>query len=200
MRKQPHQQRAKVLVDFMLQATEQCIVEEGLIRLTTPKVAERSGISVGSIYQYFENKDELVEELLRRKMIDFGQQFKQLIMHLDDQPLENIIALAVNFGFQSMKMNNGFYLEILKHWHLFRGSEAETILQKDCFDLAMYLFNRFFPTWDIEQLSHKAFVIINSTLFTMVRFASDEYFLIKEQRLQEELSQMIVCYLRNNQN
>ena len=199
MRKQPQQQRAKVLVDFILQATEQCIIEDGLIRLTTPKISQRSGISVGSIYQYFDDKDQIINELLKRKMLDYGQQFKQLIMHMDGQSLENIIALAVHFGFESMRMNNGFYLEVVKHWHLFRGTEAEQILQKDCFDLALYLFNRFFPDWNMAQLSHKAFVIINSTLFTMMRFASDEHFLIQEQQLKEEISQMIIAYLQAEQ-
>lgn len=56
MRKQPQQQRAIYLVDTVLHAAQLCIAEYGLLQLTTPKIAERSGISVGSIYQYFENK------------------------------------------------------------------------------------------------------------------------------------------------
>ena len=38
-------------------------------------------------------------------------------------------------------------------------------------------------------------MIINSTLFTMMRYASKNTFLIEEQRLQQELSKMIVAFL-----
>ena len=57
MRKRPQQQRAKIIVETILEATQLCIAEQGLLQVTTPKIAERSGVSVGSIYQYFENKD-----------------------------------------------------------------------------------------------------------------------------------------------
>ncbi len=59
----------------------------------------------------------------------------------------------------------------------------------------MYLFGRYYPQWDFETLKHKSFVIINSTLFTMMRYASKNTFLIEEQRLQQELSTMIVTFL-----
>ena len=48
---------------------------------------------------------------------------------------------------------------------------------------------------DFETLKHKSFVIINSTLFTMMRYASKNTFLIEEQRLQQELAKMIVAFL-----
>jgi AcrR family transcriptional regulator len=79
MRKAPQQQRSKIVVDHIL-GTQQCIAQYGLLHTTTPKIAEKSGVSVGSIYQYFENKDQIIEELLRRKSELLGQQLKELVM------------------------------------------------------------------------------------------------------------------------
>ncbi|MFW1802454.1 TetR/AcrR family transcriptional regulator, partial [Acinetobacter nematophilus] len=46
MRKQPQQQRARNLVDSILEATQLCIAEQGLVNVTTPKISENSGVSV----------------------------------------------------------------------------------------------------------------------------------------------------------
>ena len=196
MRKQPQQQRAKVIVDNVLEATQLCISEYGLLQITTPKIAERAGVSVGSIYQYFENKEEIVQELLRRKSENLGLALKQIAITQDELRLEEIIPISIQFGFDMMKADGGFFIEVLKHWHGYNNSEAAQILEKHFFEVGMYVFNRFYSHWNFEMLKHKSFVIINSTLFTMMRYVSNNSFLISEQQLKHELSTMILAYLK----
>ena len=197
MRKQPQQQRAIYLVDTVLHAAQLCIAEYGLLQLTTPKIAERSGISVGSIYQYFENKEQIVQELLLRKSETLGQALKQLVVTQEQLTIEEIIPLSVQFGFDMMKADQGLFIEVLKHWHGYNHSKAAQVLEQHFFEVGLYVFNRFDREWDFETLKHKSFVIINSTLFTMMRYVSNNDFLIEEQQLKNELSKMILAYLKN---
>ncbi|BCW86939.1 HTH-type transcriptional regulator BetI [Alphaproteobacteria bacterium SO-S41] len=67
-RKQPRQRRAQATVDAIMEATIQVLLEGGLQRLTTTRVAERAGVSVGTMYQYFPQKQALLFALLRRYM------------------------------------------------------------------------------------------------------------------------------------
>ena len=195
MRKQPQQQRAKKIVDDILEAAQLCIAEQGIVQVTTPKIAEKSGVSVGSIYQYFENKDEIIQELLRRKSENLGMAFKQIAIAQENLTLAEIIPISIQFGFDMMKADDGFFMEVLKHWHGYNNSEAAQILEKHFFEVGMYVFNRYFQQWNFETLRNKSFVIINSTLFTMMRYVSNNSFLISEQQLKKELSQMILAYL-----
>ena len=195
MRKKPQQQRAKLIVDHILQAAQICIVEQGLMQITTPKIAEKAGVSVGSLYQYFENKEEIIQELLRRKSENLGLALKQMVVTQEQLSIQEIIPLSIQFGFDVMRAESGFFIEVLKHWHGYNNSEAAQILEKHFFELGMYLFNRFYRHWDFETLKHKSFVIINSTLFTMMRYVSNNSFLISEQQLRDELSNMILAYL-----
>ncbi|QIO10120.1 TetR/AcrR family transcriptional regulator [Acinetobacter lanii] len=195
MRKQPQQQRAKLIVDTILEATQLCVAEMGLMQVTTPKISEKSGVSVGSIYQYFENKDQIILELLRRKSDQLGLTLKQMAMTQEQLSLKELVTLSLQFGFDVMREDNGFYIEVLKHWHGYNHSEAAQILQKHFVELGLYVFNRFYPHWNFETLKHKSFVIINSTLFTMMRYVSNNDFLISEQQLKKELSAMILAYL-----
>ncbi|MCR4530872.1 TetR/AcrR family transcriptional regulator [Acinetobacter venetianus] len=195
MRKRPQQQRAKMIVESILEGTQKCISENGVLQLTTPKISEKSGVSVGSIYQYFENKEQIVAELLLRKSEDLGQALKQLVMLQQHATIQDIITLSIAFGFESLKSDHGFFIEILKNWHAYSDSEAAQVLERHFLEIGMYLFGRYYPQWDFETLKHKSFVIINSTLFTMMRYGSKNTFLIEEQRLQQELSTMIVTFL-----
>ena len=195
MRKKPQQQRAKLIVDHILQAAQIYIVEQGLMHITTPKIAEKAGVSVGSLYQYFENKEEIIQELLRRKSENLGLALKQMVITQEQLSIQEIIPLSIQFGFDVMRAESGFFIEVLKHWHGYNHSEAAQILEKHFFELGMYLFNRFYRHWDFETLKHKSFVIINSTLFTMMRYVSNNSFLISEQQLRDELSNRILAYL-----
>ncbi len=59
-RKRPTQSRSRFTVDAIVQATAQLLSSDGFEALTTNHVAERSGVSIGTLYQYFPNKPSLV--------------------------------------------------------------------------------------------------------------------------------------------
>lgn len=62
-RKTPRQTRSTMTLDAIFEATIQVLLAEGLNRLTTTRVAERAGVSVGTLYQYFPNKQALLYAL-----------------------------------------------------------------------------------------------------------------------------------------
>ncbi len=198
MRKQPQQQRARNIVDSILEATQLCIAEQGLVNVTTPKISEKSGVSVGSIYQYFGNKEDIFQELLRRKSEQLGLSLKQIAISQEGLSLNEIIPLSIQFGFDMMKADGGFFIEVLKHWHGYNNSEAAKVLEKHFYEVGLYVFSRFFKDWSFEVLKNKSFVIINSTLFTMMRYVSHNNFLISEQQLKKELTLMILAYLEQD--
>ncbi|MGV8998518.1 MAG: TetR/AcrR family transcriptional regulator [Parvibaculaceae bacterium] len=68
MRKTPLQARAQATVEAIFEATIQVLLSEGLARLTTTRVAERAGVSVGTMYQYFPQKHALLFALLQQHM------------------------------------------------------------------------------------------------------------------------------------
>ncbi|QXZ77514.1 TetR/AcrR family transcriptional regulator [Rhizobium sp. L51/94] len=65
-RKMPRQARATVTLDVMFEATIQVLVSDGPHRLTTTRVAQRAGVSVGTLYQYFPHKQALFYALNER--------------------------------------------------------------------------------------------------------------------------------------
>jgi AcrR family transcriptional regulator len=62
--KTPVQVRATVTVEAISEATIQVLLSQGAERLTTTRVADRAGVSVGTLYQYFTNKRSLLFAVL----------------------------------------------------------------------------------------------------------------------------------------
>ncbi|MGJ4932317.1 TetR family transcriptional regulator [Bradyrhizobium sp. HKCCYLS2038] len=96
-RKQPQQARSTDLVAAILQAAVQVLRTEGAQRFTTARVAEKAGVSIGSLYQYFPNK----AAILFRLQSDEWQQTTDLLHGiLDDKgrpPLLRLRALVHAF-------------------------------------------------------------------------------------------------------
>lgn len=89
-RKQPRQSRSKQMVDAILQAAAEVFADLGYARTTTNKIADRAGVSVGSLYQYFPNKDSLLVQLLERHLADGNRVLDVALTRLADPntPLE----------------------------------------------------------------------------------------------------------------
>jgi AcrR family transcriptional regulator len=67
MRKSPTQARAAQTVDAIIEAAIQILQSDGEERLTTNRIAERAGVSIGSLYQYFADKEAIVEAVAERE-------------------------------------------------------------------------------------------------------------------------------------
>ena len=65
-RKKPRQARARETVEVILAATARVLANEGHGKATTNRIAQVAGVSVGSLYQYFPNRDALFAALVER--------------------------------------------------------------------------------------------------------------------------------------
>ena len=70
IRKSPRQARSRATVQAILEAAARVFVEDGLEGATTNRIAVVAGVSVGSLYQYFPNKESLVQALLVSHVAD----------------------------------------------------------------------------------------------------------------------------------
>jgi AcrR family transcriptional regulator len=62
-RRIPRQERSRAVADAVVQATREVLLDEGAASVTTTRVAQRAGVSVGSLYQYFPNRTALLRAL-----------------------------------------------------------------------------------------------------------------------------------------
>lgn len=88
-KKRPLQPRAKATVTAMLDAAARILAREGYDGVTTNHVAEAAGVSIGSLYEYFPNKQSIIAAALARELRQIADEVKgsmRTALALPDQP------------------------------------------------------------------------------------------------------------------
>jgi AcrR family transcriptional regulator len=97
LRKHPQQTRSTELVAAILDAAIQVLAKEGAQRFTTARVAERAGVSVGSLYQYFPNKAAILFRLQSDEWRQTTQLLRDILEDFQRPPLERLRRLVHAF-------------------------------------------------------------------------------------------------------
>jgi AcrR family transcriptional regulator len=96
-RKQPKQARSNDLVAAVLEAALQVLAKEGAARFTTVRVAEKAGVSVGSLYQYFPNKAAILFRLQSDEWRQTTDLLKRILEDASKPPLDRLRILVHAF-------------------------------------------------------------------------------------------------------
>jgi AcrR family transcriptional regulator len=102
-RKTPIQARSTVTVESICEATIQVLLSHGAERLTTTRVAERAGVSVGTLYQYYPNKQSLLFAVLEHHMNNVAAKVEAACESACHKPLAEMIKEMVE-AFVDAKM------------------------------------------------------------------------------------------------
>lgn len=95
-RKTPRQARSAATVDAISKAAIQVLLAEGGHRLTTTRVAERAGVSVGTMYQYFPHKQALLYSVVQRHMTEYVEAFEAACLQHRSQSIAAMTEGIVN--------------------------------------------------------------------------------------------------------
>jgi AcrR family transcriptional regulator len=96
-RKRPQQARSADLVAAILDAAVQVLAKEGAQRFTTARVAEKAGVSVGSLYQYFPNKAAILFRLQSDEWRQTAGLLRGILEDIRKPPLERLRTLVHAF-------------------------------------------------------------------------------------------------------
>lgn len=96
-RKEPKQARSTELVAAILEAAIQVLAKEGAPRFTTARVAEKAGVSVGSVYQYFPNKAAILFRLQAEEWRRTGDMLSRILEDPGQPPLARLRRLVHAF-------------------------------------------------------------------------------------------------------
>ncbi len=100
-RKLPRQDRARLTVDVILTATKRVLAEGGRGQATTNRIAEVAGVSIGSLYQYFPNKDALIDIVQSREKESFREHLEPRFEAMFDLSLREaahgIVGLLIDY-------------------------------------------------------------------------------------------------------
>ncbi|HET8705797.1 MAG TPA: TetR/AcrR family transcriptional regulator [Pseudomonadales bacterium] len=199
MKKRPVQQRSRMMVNSIVDAACQLIASEGLDALTTNRVAEMAGISNGSLYQYFYDRADLIEAVLEKVSLDATQMFNRQLSSVETQTIDvralSKLALMLSLAFLR---SNDLYPELIRNWHRLPIHRLFDPIVQYLANLARTYLLQHTDKYSLDHLQTKLYVIINSVIFTMIRFLREDNPLLKEEEIIECLANMVELVLRES--
>jgi AcrR family transcriptional regulator len=105
LRKAPAQARSANTIDAIVEGAARILERSGFADYTTNKIAERAGVSVGSLYQYFPHKDAITQALIEREAATLVQEVKlALASGTPSEALRAVSEAAVRQQFRRPKL------------------------------------------------------------------------------------------------
>lgn len=115
--KEPQQARSRETFEAILEAAAQVFEREGYARATTNRIAERAGVSIGSLYQYFPNKDAILVALAERHLEQGNAHLAPLVAAFAANPpsvragLELLVGAMVELHADSPRLHRVLFEE-----------------------------------------------------------------------------------------
>lgn len=100
-RKQPSQERSRVTVDALVEATARILVRESFDKASTNRIAEEAGVSIGSLYQYFPSKEALVAAVIDRHKEELMQVAREALARLGKLPVKDAVRALVTLAIEA---------------------------------------------------------------------------------------------------
>src|SRR5262245_56547864 len=94
-RRRPKQRRAQQTVDAVLDAVVRVLKREGLSAVTTNRIAEVAGVSIGSVYQYFPDKQAIFIALHQRHIDQIDRMVKSKLVEHADSSLDDLMRAMI---------------------------------------------------------------------------------------------------------
>jgi len=102
-RKRPKQRRSRQTFDAIVEACARLLVERGYGSLTTNHIAEAAGVSIGSLYEYFGDKDTIVYQVVSRTALDFFEEASHPLTALSGRPVDEAITVWLRTLYAAMR-------------------------------------------------------------------------------------------------
>lgn len=195
-RRQPSQARGQQRVEMILQTAERLFASEGFERVSTNQIAETAEIPVGSIYQYFKNKDAILLALVDRYRGAFAQQLIDIAADLQSMSIATLVDQLIDTSVAFGHAHESFSLLLLQAQPGTPLEAADLQLQSGMFSLIESVIRARAP-W-ISREDSAAYAAIAQTLqrATIVRVLTESRNgnVAFAQRLVEESKRMQVAY------
>jgi AcrR family transcriptional regulator len=200
-RKSASQERSRLTVEALLEATARVLMKEGYDRASTNKIAAVAGVSIGSLYQYFPSKEALVAAVIDRHMHEMFQVVRDALVKVATRPIEVAARELVSVMIDAHRVNpklHGVLAEQVPRTGRLENIEA---INREAYALVRGYLEAHRDELDVADPDVAAFVCVTAveavTHAAVVRrpeILTDE----KAERLVEDVTRLVVRFLRKS--
>jgi len=196
-RKQPTQARARRTWNAILDGAAQVLIAQGYERATTDRIAERTGVSVGTIYEYFPNKDAIFAALQRRWNEQRWALFEESRQIELEDDLETVLRKTIHARIEATKLNPKLNSVLMRDVPASVTADQAEQLYDEFLATSVQIFGRFKDAIRSNDWQLMARLMIHATHAVIDNIAASEPDLLNAPELEDELVLMMQRYIGN---
>lgn len=190
----PRQPRSIEMVHDILDAGMVVIREEGLAAMTTNRVAERAGISIGSLYQYFANRDSLLAGIIERSQLDIGRRLRELQGAQTELPLADLLRAGLVFMLRYYDPHLAVARRVLHEFPLLADTGALRLIEGVLYDLVRDYLIAHGDRYRLRQGQAGLYVAVNTLILLYLKWLAQPAPQVSEADFVEALvAQVTAC-------
>jgi AcrR family transcriptional regulator len=193
-RKRPQQVRSTRLVSDILEAAAHVLAREGVHRFTTARVAERAGVSVGSLYQYFPNKAAILFRLQADEWNQTGQVLESILSDTS-VPLCARLRSAIRTFFRSECEEAELRVALNDAAPFYRGASETHAHRKSGMKQVLSFTCEALPSASVKTRALAADVILTSMSAIGKKISEQRRSRAEVDVLADAISEMLGAYL-----
>jgi AcrR family transcriptional regulator len=195
-KKQPRQGRSQATVDYILKAAAQILSKEGRARLSTNRIAELAGVAVASLYQYFPNKEAIVNALYKMELSEELAEFTQRSAELKDGTVKDAIGVGIRSTIDLHARKPKLVASILESLPVLGGLEALIGARQKVIDfVAETMRQRKSELRSAKNVEIKSFLVVHAIESVIHAAAHERPDYLSEPAFAGELVEMIERFL-----
>lgn len=195
-RKTPKQERSKAVVDAILEATVRILPKIGSQNVTTKKIAEFAGVSIGSLYQYFPNKESLLGGIMDIAAKSKTAEAQKRIDEIHGKSIKEATDMMVDLGLELFLKEKEKIREIYRRAPELGRIPALMKLRASVVEKLAGVIHENHPTRPPEQCRRVSFVAVNSLMGVVHTMLYDEQQTYSIEELSSELKSMFYSYFQ----
>jgi AcrR family transcriptional regulator len=194
-RKRPKQERSSATVDAILDAAARVLVKQGFERATTNRVAEEAGVSIGSLYQYFPNKEALVAALMQQHLEEMSSIISSTFARIVSEPVPIVVREMVRLMIRAHAVNPRLHKALMEQLPMVGGFERFKSVEGHVVELArtyLEVHKDEVRPQNLELAATVAVGTIEALTHGAVLHRPD---LLETDELEREIADLVVRYL-----
>jgi AcrR family transcriptional regulator len=194
-RKSPKQERSRSLVDSAVEAATRILTRLGYDGATTNKVAETAGISIGSLYQYFPNKDALIGAVIDRQLDKYMKEIEKDFERFPDLTPEEGIEKIIRHMVSVYLGNRKLFAVLFDHTPRVQRTKNILHSRRRGAELVQAALGRHLHRMPPRDLKRASYVIVNAVMGVLLIASLDDELPYEEKALADELIDMVMGHL-----
>lgn len=188
-RRQAKQERARETVDVILHAAARVLIDHGYAAATTNRIAKAAGVSVGTVYEYFANKEEVFDALIQREL-DLLVSTIRCYTPTPGESLEETLAGLILKTMRAMRFGPELFRS-LEHVPGAKFRNRLTEARQFAIDFVKQILEARRPDLDVEDVHLAAFVVVSAVEGVGANATTE----ILDECLARELVRLVSLYL-----